>query len=385
VRHSSGRPLLLSLTLSFAWSGLPAGAGVAHAESPAPPSAQPAQQAADEAAIASPGNEPVRRVSRHYLYTNERRHDLFFDSVRGLGQGYVGVGADQNYTVAAAAGAEVLWLLDLDVAVVHLHRLYAAAIARSATAEEFLQLFSGKQDEALQAAVAARYPQDRRLQQAAFQLYKDHGPILYQRLRRTYRNRPGGAAATWLNDPALYAHIRTLVQKDRIVPRVGDLSGPSTLQQIGEAARKSGLQVRVIYLSNAESWFRYSQRLARNLNALPLDDRGVVLRTVKSTILPYAPGDVWHFSVQGAQDFAHKLTLDRYGAVDHIMADLLTSTTPGQAPALLPDALKAGPRGLSRIPAGVPKGARQDVVGLVTRPTASPEGSIPDLAFRPGT
>lgn len=381
MRHSSGRPLLLLLSITL--SSLPAWADPD--PGPGPAAAQPA----DESAIDSPGNEPTRRVSRHYLYTNERRHDIFFDSLRGLGQGYVGVGADQNYTMAAAAGAEAVWLLDLDVAVVHLHRLYAAAIDQSATAEDFLRLLSGKQDEALKAAILARYPQDRRTQQAALQLYQDHGPILYQRLRRTYRNRPNGAAVTWLNDPALYAHIRDLVRKDRIVPRVGDLGGPTTLQQIGEAARKAGLQVRVLYLSNAESWFRYSPRLARNLNALPLDDRSVVLRTVKSTVLSYAPGDVWHFSVQGAQDFAHKLTLERYGAVDHIMADLMTGQdlAPGQAqaPVHVQAAPQTGRRGFSRIPAGVPRGARQDAAGLVTRPTASPEGSIPDLAFRRGT
>ena len=51
----------------------------------------------------SPPNEKPYNVRLHFLKSNERRHDLFFSALRGIGGGYLGVGADQNFTLAAIA------------------------------------------------------------------------------------------------------------------------------------------------------------------------------------------------------------------------------------------------------------------------------------------
>ena len=57
------------------------------------------------------------------------------------------------------------------------------------------------------------------------------------------------------------------------------------------------------------------------VSALPLDDHSVVLRTVKSVVLSYPHGDIWHYSVQRADHFAQHLTERTYGAVDVAMID----------------------------------------------------------------
>lgn len=319
-----------------------------------------------------PADERGRRVSRHYLWSNERRHDLFFDDIRGLGRGYLGVGADQNYTLAAVACADVVYLIDLDAAVVNLHRLYGAVLAAAPTPEQFLALLSGRRDSELHAAVAARLPEPKE-RAAALQIYKEYGPLLYSRLRRTQRQQHNGVPVSWLGDETLYAHVRRLALAGRLVARVGDLAGSRTMLEVGEAARAAGVPIRVLYLSNAESWFSYSSRLLRNLQALPLDQKSVVLRTIKSRVLPYPPGDVWHFSVQGASDFVEKLALRRYRIVDVMMADLIA-----------PGGLQPGrPRGLSRIAPGVPNPPRPVIEGLVTRPAASPLPSAENLAYLP--
>ena len=62
---------------------------------------------------ALPDEKPYN-VRIHFLRSNERRHDVFFPALRQLGGGYIGVGADQNYTLAAVARAELLWLIDID-------------------------------------------------------------------------------------------------------------------------------------------------------------------------------------------------------------------------------------------------------------------------------
>ena len=51
--------------------------------------------------VGTPGSEGLHNVRHHYLWSNERRHDLFFADIAELGGGYLGVGGDQNYTIAA--------------------------------------------------------------------------------------------------------------------------------------------------------------------------------------------------------------------------------------------------------------------------------------------
>lgn len=311
------------------------------------------------------------RVARHYLWSNERRHDLFFDDLRSLGGGYIGVGADQNYSLAAAARADRVWLVDLDAEVIYLHHLYLALVARAPTAAEFLRLLGSAREPQVAAALVAR-GLDERQQQGALEIFRAHQTLLRRKLERTASYFPGGAAANWLNDPALYQHLRQLVESGRIVARLGDLNGPRTMQQIGEEAERDEVPVRVLYLSNAESWFRYNSRFVRNLSALPIDERSVVLRTVKSDVLGYPAGDVWHFSVQRADDFRMKLSGRGYDRIEDIMADVLPdggAVDPGSG--RLPGERR---RGLSHIAPG--PGVLQAATsrrgrapeGLVTRP-----------------
>ena len=102
--------------------------------------------------------------------------------------------------------------------------------------------------------------------------------------------------------------MHRLARAGRIISRLGDLTGPSTLHEIAETARKTGVPVHAIYLSNAESWFRTAPPSRGNVSACPLDDRSVILRTIKSAVLPYPAGDIWHYTIQRAQHFADGLS-----------------------------------------------------------------------------
>jgi hypothetical protein len=119
----------------------------------------------------------------------------------------------------------------------------------------------------------------------------------------------------------MYRHLRKLAVTHLMVPRLGDLTGSSTLQEIAQAARTANVPLRVVYMSNAESWFRYGQKFRKNLIALPLDHRSVVLRTVKSEVLAYPRGDIWHYSVQRGDHFAQHLGGRDYEAIDAAMLD----------------------------------------------------------------
>src|SRR5579883_1489971 len=78
----------------------------------------------------------------HYVVSNENRHYLFRDAVRGKGGVFVGVGTDQNYLMAGWARPEVLVLLDFDQVVVDLHRVYRLAFLNAETPAAFMKLWA---------------------------------------------------------------------------------------------------------------------------------------------------------------------------------------------------------------------------------------------------
>ncbi len=196
--------------------------------------------------------EKPYNVRIHFLRSNERRHDVLFSALRHLGGGYVGVGADQNYTLAAVAGAELLWLIDIDGDVVQWHRIYAALIPQAETPADLIALLAAGKDAQIKAALAARWPEaEAKRLWPTFLRYRG---LLASHLRGEREVRQHGRPVTWVADPELYKHVRALMQARRVFARVGDLHGETTLIAIGAAARRTGHQVRTLYLSNVEQW-----------------------------------------------------------------------------------------------------------------------------------
>ncbi len=271
--------------------------------------------------VTAPSDEPAGGVRRHYMWSNERRHDIFFDDLKGVGGGYLGVGGDQNYTVAAAAGSQVLWLIDIDLEVVKLHKLYSALLAATETPQSFVLLFEKKGAPLVDAALASMDP---RLRKQLLVLYTQYREDLLAHLRDEISQ-----SHTWLGDVEKYAYIRNMAQKGLIVPRLGDLNGPRTVMQIAEAAKSAKLPVRVVYFSNAESWFGYGEGFRRNFSALPFDEQTSVIRTIKSNLLPYVRGDVWHYTMQRGPHFVVKLAERGYSSIDQVMLDAVEAKVKG--------------------------------------------------------
>lgn len=306
-------------------------------QAPAAPlsAAGTALQAGRQRSLDSPPNEKPYDVRLHFLQSNERRHDLFFAAVRDRGGAYLGVGADQNYTLAAVAGAEQVWLVDIDGRVTEWHKIYAALVPAAPTAPELIALLDGRHGAAVREALRVRWgEQEAPPLLRAFQ--RDRAP-LFSYLKRQRAITQGGAPVTWLGDPLLYGRVRALMQARRVVPRVGDLHGERTLVGIGAAARAAGLKVRTVYLSNAEQWFRYTPQFRRNLAALPGDEGSIVLRTLARRELPAAVGDRWHFSVQTLSDFLRRMNAE----TDSLLL------VQGLIPDMVRAAREQGTRGLS--------------------------------------
>ena len=254
---------------------------------------------------------PRRRFDdRHFALSNESDHALWLPYVAGLGGGYLGVGADQNYTLFAAARSEFAWLIDYDAVVTQAHRIYRALIVESVSPDEFLLRWEPFDE-----------PATRELLEAAFAGDPDRAELLdlFAALRPAAgryfervaaRRAPDGGPGSWLADPAWYRRVRAMFAADRVRVVLGDLLGAGAMPAIAAAQGALGVPMRVVYLSNAEEYFAYSEAFRRSVGAMPFDERSVVLRTVARRV-PGGTRRAWHYQVEPARGFVDRLTVRR--------------------------------------------------------------------------
>lgn len=256
-----------------------------------------------------------------YVVSNEWRHDILFPRIAGLGGVYIGVATDQNYTMAAAARPQLLVLMDYDLEVVRIHRIYQAFLAESPTAKEFRALFDTPN--AGRARALLQQNSDAKEAAQLQRVYNTYRERLQIYLRHVANLRVGERHPTWLGDTTAYEYIRALALGGRFLPIQGDLNGAVTLKSIGDTARALKLPVRAVYTSNAEGFFKYTPAFRDNLKSLPHDDKSVMIRTYKHG-MPSPLGDTWHYNVHQLDDFLARLELPGYPSISRVMADLGT-------------------------------------------------------------
>lgn len=299
----------------------PAPAPAARTPAPAPPAAPaeppPASSpgaggtapltAEQRTAFLAGPEDSLLKTPIHYMKSNEVRHDVFFPYVAGKGGVYVGVGSDQNYTLAAVAGSELVFLLDIDQSVVDLHRCYEALIEASPDPKTLYDRWdAAHQDESVQILETAYAGLPEADRKRIVRLYKAARETVYVHLDRVIRRHQGEEPTAWMSNRAMYDRVRALFLADRVRMMAGDLTGSSSLQSVGSAAKALGLPVRVIYFSNAEEYFEYGKQFVANVEALAGDDDAMVLRTIYSKKWVHAD-QLWAYQVQPLADFRARL------------------------------------------------------------------------------
>lgn len=78
--------------------------------------------------------------------SNEDRLDLLIPHVRNLGNVYVGVGSEQNLTIAAWAKSDFIYLMDFTQIVVHANMITILFLQKGEKKEDFIRLW-GKEGE----------------------------------------------------------------------------------------------------------------------------------------------------------------------------------------------------------------------------------------------
>lgn len=264
---------------------------------------------AEQRAVMLAGDEEPRiTTTDHYVKTNERRHDVWFPYIADKRGIYVGVAADQNYTLIAVAKSEFVFLMDLDWRITELHRAYEVLIEASETAEILHSRFLAKNEEESVALIQAALEDQlgaEQLRQVTMS-WRSARETVYLHLQNVIARKQDGVATSWLSNPDYYAHIRKLYQSDRVRMLVGDLTGPTTLKTIAKAAEGLGLPVNVVYLSNAEEYYDYTSQYRSNIHALPSTDQSVLLRTIYSKKWVHADA-LWNYQVQPLADYKARL------------------------------------------------------------------------------
>ncbi len=216
---------------------------------------------------------------QHFLYCDELHLELFEPALRGLGGAYMGVGTDQAYLFIGWMRPTLAWLTDYDPLVSVMHKIYAAFFAEAATPADFLQLWRDRK--AGLAVLNQRAAKDPELP-AILKLYEQQEYYALRRLE--YLAKPIGKlkVRTFTNDPEDYAYVRALVAARRVRPMLGNLLADKGLKGAAEVARKLGVPVRGMYLSNAEQYWKYSDGFRQNIQAQPFDAKSWIIRAQAS-------------------------------------------------------------------------------------------------------
>lgn len=261
---------------------------------------------AREKLLAGPADPPIP-VDTHYVQSNETRHDLFAEFVANKGGAYVGVGSDQNYTMMATARAELAFLLDIDYRVVDLHRIYEVLIPLHEQPRSLVDAWHKRNEAATKAVLAEAFADlDDRERKRLLGGFLTARETVYRHLERVIARERDGKPSTWLSDADNYAHVRAMYQTGRVRMMSGNLAGEVSLQTVAAACKALGENVTVLYMSNAEEYFKYIAPFVASIDALPIDpEQSVVLRTIYSKKWVHA--DLWAYQVQPLADFRTRL------------------------------------------------------------------------------
>lgn len=309
--------LLMTLLTPLLTTALALGAACASEPPPAPTGpeqAPPLTAAQQEIFLGSPEDPVPEKLNatrkdlegRHYLMGDEINLDLFYKTIKGIRGGYMGVGSDQAYLFAGWMRAEYVWLTDYDPWIKWLHRSYVAFFTQAATFDEFVELWNPKKSKAGRKLLGVFYADHPERKKVIF-VYRNAAHKVYRRLRRLQRHMKKKGVPTFVTDAETYDYVRGLVMGGRVRPMVCNLLADRCLIGIGEASRKLGTPVRVLYPSNAEEYWPYRKQFKANIQALNFDDASVILRTGSAKAKGLKGTGRWngdyHYNVQPGNNF----------------------------------------------------------------------------------
>ena len=262
------------------------------------------------------GGMNKRLSNRHYVVGNEYFLHAFYEDVKDRGGGYMGVGSDQAYLFIGWQKAELAWFVDYDPSVKTTHLMYAALFSEAESPKDLYNLFEAENIGRAEAAIGRRYEGKEARELKAF--YRRYRKLVRLRLWHVRKAMRQAKVPSYLTDQDTFDVVRDLVESDRIRRMTVDLTRNKGVRGIGDAAIELGVPIRVVYLSNAEQyWKTYPEQFRDNMLALPADEESLLLRTkVYTKIADY------QYLVQPFENYRAWLCADSTNSVEDIYGDL---------------------------------------------------------------
>ncbi len=289
-------------------------------------------------------SEPSGYFQSDNLVSNEHTFQHVVPALEKLarpGRVYVGVAPDQNFTYLIALKPQLAFLVDIRRGNLHTQLMYKALIELSADRADFVgRLFARPRPEGLTTfstvddifmayagTISNRDLQAATLDEMLTHLTSTRGfklksedvtgiEDIYDQFVRygpsiTYSSGPGrsgsgrrgrggfsnfptyadlmrqhdgtGVQRGYLASEENYLTLKTMEERNLIVPIVGDFAGPKALRAVGRYIRDHGSSIVAFYTSNVEQYlFRNGvwRAFYSNLATLPVDDNTVIIRSV---------------------------------------------------------------------------------------------------------
>lgn len=280
-------------------------------------------------------SEPGGYFDTDNLISNERSYLHVVGKLRELGiEGgvYIGVGPDQNFSYIAQVRPSIAFIIDIRRDNLLQQLMFKALFALARNRAEYLSLLHGRpvpddvsawEDRSIQQLVdyidgapalvdavdATQASLEAELRSFGVPL-TDADLVTIRRFRSTFiseglslrfrshgrRARPyypsyrqllleedlSGRQASYLAREEDFQFVKSLQERNLIVPVVGDLAGDHALAAIGSYVGQLDEQVTAFYTSNVEFYLWRDggfDRFVRNLRGLPFDERGVIIRS----------------------------------------------------------------------------------------------------------
>ncbi|XDD49700.1 hypothetical protein AB3N59_15100 [Leptospira sp. WS92.C1] len=249
--------------------------------------------------------------------SNEDRLDLLIPHVQNVGNAYVGVGSEQNLTIAAWAKSDFIYLMDFTQIVVHANEITILFLKKGEKKEDFIRFWGkeGEKDALELIETSLANPEVYK------KVYKQASPFIRKRHRTNLMLSKKYNYQMFQTDDEQYSYIRKLALENRIFPVKGNLLGNTTLIGIGNTLKKVGHKLGIIYFSNAEEYFAYPQEFKNSLINLPVENNSLVVRTisVRKDLFPWSPGSEistdrgFHYCVQKVTNFQKWLSSGKPG------------------------------------------------------------------------
>lgn len=307
------------------------------AAKPAPTAtvAQPDDSIRDFAKLIDQLSEAGGFFDTDNLISNERSYLHVMgalDRLKVRGGAYIGVGPDQNFSYIARIKPRIAFIIDIRRDNMLQHLLFKALFAQSRSRLEYLALLLGTEMpssnanfgnrsieqllgliDASPGTTASRRAARRIVQTEVARMgvtltvadlatiERFHGEFMAAglELRFTSVGRPPqwyyptlrqllverdltGRTASYLANESDFQFLKTMQQRNLVVPVIGDLAGTKAMTAVGQYMTARGLKLSALYASNVEDYVMRGGAFgayARSVIALPRDARSVIVRS----------------------------------------------------------------------------------------------------------